>query len=212
MVGCLITVVAADFLFWGVRPGISLSLFGVILMTVILAVRPRAVLRRRSTLILTLLLVGAILASALEISFSNSCILLALFTMLAGETYFLNRPQLWARWLSQAGAIIQFPGRLFWIRSCTISLIPASASGALRIFGWLAGVILPLVLLTALFALILGAGNAILGTWVNQFFSELWKWLSSFDFSIGRVIFWVFISLPSLALIRPADTSRFLWG
>jgi hypothetical protein len=93
-----------------------------------------------------------------------------------------------------------------------INLIPPSSSGALRIIGWIVGVVLPVVLLSALFALILGAGNAILGTWVNQFFSNFWKWLASFDFSIGRVIFWVFISLLSLALIRPTETSCFWWG
>jgi hypothetical protein len=92
-----------------------------------------------------------------------------------------------------------------------MSLLPSSSTGILRIFGWFAGVVLPVVLLTALFALILGAGNAILGTWVNQFFSGFWKWLTSFDFSIGRVIFWTFVTLLSLALIRPAQTGRFWW-
>ena len=210
--GCLITVFAADFLFWGVAPGISVSLFGVILLTVILALRPSAVLLSRTTLLLTLLLVGALLSSALEISFTNICVQLALFTMLSGETFFINRSQFWARWLSQAGAIIQFPGRLFWIRNSTIALMPSSSSGVLRIFGWFAGVLLPVILLTALFALILGAGNAIFGSWVNQFFSEFWKWLASFDFSIGRLFFWVFVALLSLSLIQPAETSRIWWG
>jgi hypothetical protein len=158
------------------------------------------------------LLFGALISSALEISFTNICVLLALFTILAGETFFCDRPQFWARWLSQVGAIIQFPGRILWIRSSTMSLLPSSSTGILRIFGWFAGVVLPVVLLTALFALILGAGNAILGTWVNQFFSEFWKWLTSFDFSIGRVIFWTFVTLLSLALIRPAQTGRFWWA
>lgn len=53
-----------------------------------------AVPLNRTSLLLTLLLVGALISSALEISFTNICILLALFTMLSGETYFINRPQL----------------------------------------------------------------------------------------------------------------------
>ena len=210
--GSILAVFAADFLFWGVVPGISISLFGLIFMIVILVSRTRAAILSRKTLLLSVLLVGALTATALEISFTNICVLLAFFTILSGETFFCDRPQFWSRWLSQVGAIIQFPGRILWIRSSTMSLLPSSSTGILRIFGWFAGVVLPVVLLTALFALILGAGNAILGTWVNQFFSEFWKWLTSFDFSIGRVIFWTFVTLLSLALIRPAQTGRFWWA
>ena len=82
----------------------------------------------------------------------------------------------------------------------------------LRIGGWAVGVLLPVLLLTLLFSVILGAGNAILGTWVNQLLSKLWDWITSFDLSFGRMIFWVFIALLSLALIRPKETSQVWWG
>jgi hypothetical protein len=181
-------------------------------MIVILGTRSHDALNTGITLILSVLLVGALVSSVLEISFTNVCILVSLFTLLAGETIFLNRPKFWARWFSQAGAILQFPGRAIWAWQSTIRLLPSSSAGMMRIGGWAVGVLLPVLLLTLLFSIILGAGNAILGTWVNQLVSKLWNWITSFDLSFGRMIFWVFIALLSLALIRPTVTGQVWWG
>jgi hypothetical protein len=210
--GCLVVVFGADFLFWGAAPGISLGIFCFILMGSILATRELSVVMERTTLILSLLLTGAIAASILEISFTNISVLLGLFIMLAGETFFLNRQPCWTRWFSQIGGLLRFPGRLFWAWRSSVSLLPSSASGTIRIFGWLAGVLLPVLLLTLIFSCVLGSGNAILGSWINKILSGFWSWIVSFDFSIGRILFWILIAPLSLAFIRPSEEGKSWWG
>ena len=98
--GCILTVISADQLLWGATPGISLSLFGLILMGVILATRSHVVLHSAIISIISVLLVGALVSSALEISFTNVCILVSLFTLLAGDDGF---PKLGRSFSSLAG-------------------------------------------------------------------------------------------------------------
>lgn len=212
LTGAIFTAFVADFLLWGAIPGISLGLFGLILMAAILLARQPVLFPRRVALILSLLLLGALVATAMQISFTNICILLGMFTMLAGETFFMNRPSFWARWFSQLGAIMIFPVRLFWAARSTIRILPSSSSGAIRVVAWFVGVVFPVALLTLLFSFVLGSGNAILGTWVNRFLLEAWNWITSFDFSLGRLFFWGFMAVISLSLIRPANTGRIWWG
>jgi len=208
----IVSVLLGDWLLWGAAPGLSFSFFGGVLLILIWINRPRHLVADPIAWSVSLLFLGALTASAIELCFTNVCVVLVLLGILAGETFFSDRPTGWPRWLSMVGAMLQCPGRYLWAVEHSLRAGFSSPSSFVRVLAWMMGVALPVGILLVIFASILGTGNAVLGAWFSAWLGALWKWIVSFDFSIGRFFLWFFLGMTSLALIRPKIVGKVWWG
>ena len=199
--------VAADFLFWYQQPGLSLSLFVIILAAAILFNRRSSQFRGYTFVALSLLL-GAIIQSAIEISFSNILVLLVLLAVLMGEAFFSDLPSIWARWSEALWSYLKVLGRWAWLFSALsqrekadAGFIALSVPAAAR----LARIVLPVIFVTAIFITLLGNGNAIFGKVTSDLADHFIQWLAHFDLSIGRVWLWFVCLFFALPLVQPGN-------
>ncbi|MEA3187295.1 MAG: hypothetical protein QOD99_1125 [Chthoniobacter sp.] len=200
----LITAVA-DFLFWYELPGISLSIFVVILGGAVWG-NKRAGVRIPAAIAVTVLLVGAAAQSAIEISFSNVLVTIALLVALTGESFYAMLPTGWPRWSEALWSFAKTPAR--WLRIlATVSRSKDEARGVasltLERTARLARICLPALALTVVFGMLLGRGNAIFGRWAFDSFDAFFKWLTHFDITFGRVFFWIVIAAGALPFVEP---------
>jgi hypothetical protein len=67
-------------------------------------------------------------------------------------------------------------------------------------------VVLPAAALACVFAVLLSAGNAIVGRWIADAFSSFFSWFTSIDLFFGRLFLWLLLGTLALTLMRPRDT------
>jgi hypothetical protein len=205
--GATAVVLLGDFLFWGYDPGLSLAIFGAFLMVLMLLKGGHAALPARVLIPAGLLLVS-LTQMAVEISLTNSIVIAILFAVLIGELHFARLPAGWARWSETFVAWAGAPGRWWWLGTA-ISEAPGQSANAVRGLGerckrWLR-IALPAVLLLILFGGVFASGNRIFGDYLERFGQNFMKRLTSFDFSVSRVLLWVFLATLGLVFIRPRE-------
>lgn len=203
----LSVTVAADFLFWYETPGVSLAIFVVVLAITIFANAPKR--WSNGALLAAALLFGAAAQSAVEISFSNILVILVLLVVLMGEEFFASLPAGWPRWSEAVWSSVKTPAR--WLRLLAIlsqrrglDAAGAAVSATARVARALR-VCLPALVLTGLFALVLGSGNAIFGSWIHHAFDSLLGWLVHLDITIGRLFFWFLVAGAAMPFVQPAS-------
>jgi hypothetical protein len=207
IVSVLCVTVTADFLLWYQRPGLSLSFFIIVLAAAILSNRRSSQLRGCTFVALSLLL-GAIIQSVIEISFSNILVLLILLAVLMGEAFFSDLPSLGARWSEALWSYLKLLGRWTWFfralsqrEKADAGFIALSVPATAR----LARIVLPVIFVTAIFITLLGNGNAIFGKVASDLVNHFIQWLARFDLSIGRVWFWFVCLFFALPFVQPGD-------
>jgi len=186
-----------------VQPGLSWGLF---LASIALAVclnRPRSVWNRTSVVVLGLLLATAA-QSAVQISFTNVVVGLALTLGLVGETSYPSLRSGWERYLEAFFAAIKGLGRWGWV-AVEFTKLAWANTGIVGVLFRVVRIGLPAVVLTVIFAALFGAGNAIFGSWVSGALEALWKWLATFDLSLGHLLFYGLLATVSLVVLRPSD-------
>jgi|GEM_PF-673104 len=194
-----------DFLFWGHMPGISLALYFCGMAGAIIALRWQKWSGPKVWIAAGLML-AASYATALEISFTNVMVLIALLGVIAGECWYLELPAGWARWSEPAVSWLAAPGRWIWFVGA-VQKTPWSASDfhipsrdrfsrAVRIFA-------PAAALTVVFVVVFGYGNAIFGEILSRICNDIAVWVLAFDFSIPRFFFWAAFATLALAIARP---------
>ncbi len=194
-----------DFLLWRARPGLSLAIFTAILTVLLAAVCGRKASAARVWCAAGLLLIACV-QTAIDICFTNVAVVIALLLILLGETSFGKLPAGWARWWEAFVSLCCAPGRWFWLANALAR--PAAAGGvpgrshAAAASRWFR-ILAPAAVLTVIFAILLGQGNAILGAWFFRAWTVFTRWIASFDLSAERIVFWVFLSTFLLALFRP---------
>lgn len=200
-------VFAADFLFWNVGLGLNLGVFSLLLAVGILGHRRREQIRAGSWAALALL-IGASVQSAIEVSFTNGCVLAALLLVLAGGTHYTALMPVWRRWVAQLAAVGQFAGRYFWLSGTFLSQRPVGREGntgdavsrAVRI-------IAPALLLVVVFAILFARGNVQFQNLLSHLGSRVMDWLLLIDWSPVRLIFWLVAGGLILSFLRPRDTN-----
>ena len=197
--------VLGDCLLWNHSPGLSLAIYIVAVASAMLLRHGRASLKPRVLLPFALLLASA-WQMAVEMSFTNVAILTALLAILMGE---LCYPQLragWARWSESFVAWTGALGRWAWLGQA-ISEQPLSNRGTAGRFGEkLARIIrigLPAVFLLVVFAIVFSSGNRIFGEYLGRFGTQIREWFLTFDLSVLRIFFWLFLATLALVFIRP---------
>jgi len=210
LLGLALAVAIFDLCFWGASAmGFSLAVFALALAGIILGNR-ESTGKRRSTGLLLALLFGAALAAIFETGVTNTLVLIILIVALAGETFFGAIESSWGRWLSQVVALEFAPGRVFWLSA---RLMEAAFKGGV---GWTGGLIggcllaIPALVLALIFGSLLATGNAVFGSWTNNFFDWFWKELALY-LNFWRIAMWVFVAFLILPLLRPAQVSTWWW-
>ena len=199
-------VVAGDFLAWNVAPGLGYALFLLGLGALIVALGART---SRAWFAGALFFATAVQAS-IDLCLTNFCVTLILLAVLLGETRFGSLPAGWARWLEGLFAWMRAPGRWFWLAK--------EGSQARVRWSWFSlgqslAIIMPAMLLTGLFTVVLANGNVVLADGFWHSISHFFEWLFQFDFSPLRMLFWLLLATAALVVAQapPAPASpRFL--
>ena len=205
---CLATVALValgDFLFWKYSPGLSLAIFAAAVASMMLLRNGRGALRLRAIVPFGMLLLSAG-QTWIEMSFTNITIIAALFAILMGELYYPQLAAGWARWSESIVAWLGAPGRWVWLARA-LGEQPITRAGTTARLGdrlWRAIRIgLPALLLLALFCGVFASGNRIFADYLARYSDEFRVWLLSFDFSVARIFFWLFLATLALVFIRP---------
>jgi hypothetical protein len=198
-----------DFLFWNHPPGVSVAIFGAC-AAAILSIRSMADRPSRSSWIAAMLLALSTGATFLELSFSNVVVLLALLAVLMGERHYPELAAGWARWSESFVAWFGAPGRWPWLARtfaeselANVGLNSVTGDRAARS----AQILAPAVALAVVFGVVLSFGNAIFRQLLTHFESIVADWISSFDFSVLRILLWIAFATFGLALVRPRAAS-----
>ncbi|MHA3770672.1 DUF4153 domain-containing protein [Verrucomicrobiota bacterium sgz303538] len=204
----------ADFLFWNTTIGANLGIFACVAAGLHLASQGKRQWNR-STWIAVGFLAATAVQSAVEISLSNVIVLVALLVWLLGESWFQHLPSSWGRWIEAQFALVRAPERWNWLwrtveKSALLQTAGEQASPDKLVRGL--KIIAPAVILGFVFILVLSSGNAVLRELLRTLSGKLAQWITSFDFSIGRVLFWAVVSSLSLAWFQPARESVVSWA
>lgn len=202
----LVAVVAltamADFLLWGVQPGVSWALFVALVAAALWLVQGCG----RSPWVAWILLAGAVAESVIQIGLSNVVVELVLLVYLVSEWYGLELIGRWARWSEAVWALVKAPFRWVWL-GVELLRDPIDTAGSVtrRVYIGLS-ILLPVAVVSVIFAVMLGSGNAIYGQWMGQLPERFFDWLWT-QVSIWRLMFWGAMATLFLAMVRPADPS-----
>ncbi|MDD5349648.1 MAG: DUF4173 domain-containing protein [Chthoniobacteraceae bacterium] len=199
-------VFGGDFLLWGATPGLSWGVFVVALGGALAVNRPRGAWSRTAVVFAGLLLLSAA-QSAVEISFSNVLVSLALLAGLVGETSYPGLRSGWERNWEAFLAFAKAPGRLAWALARISELARKRSGVAQRVLQGVS-IGLPALMLGILFAGLLGEGNAIFGSWITESFQAIENWICSFDLSFWHCAFYGALAAAALAVLQPAAPGR----
>jgi len=193
-----------DFLLWGHHPGINLGLFTALLGLVVWLVNPPT---RRGSIALILLLASAV-QSVIELCFTNVVCLGVFALAVVAETYYPGLSGLWVRWSVALFAALSAPFRwvgllLAWAEMRLLSRYReggGSISGSQLILS-----VIPAALITIVFAILLGAGNAVFAEMfarIARIFPEYLR-----EISVARTLLWLFWLLVGVAFFWPLQST-----
>ena len=197
--------VLGDFLLWNHTPGLALAIYCAVVAVAMLVRRGRAALQARVLVPAALLLASAV-QTAVEMSFTNLAVITALFAILMGELCFPQLRAGWARWSESFIAWLAGMGRWAWVVGALNEQPPSKPGTQRKVgenFARLFRIGLPAVVLLTVFAVVFSSGNRIFAEYLGRFGGRFQDWFLSFDFSILRILFWIFLATLSLVFIRP---------
>ncbi|PAW78661.1 MAG: hypothetical protein B9S32_06995 [Verrucomicrobia bacterium Tous-C9LFEB] len=193
----------ADFLLWNHRPGLSWAIFVTALAATLWLVQG---CRRRPWIAWTLL-AGAVAQSVMQIGLANVIVEIVLILFLVSEWYGPELQGRWSRWTEAVWALVKAPFRWVWLLA-ELLRDPLDTAGVITQRLWHATMIFaPALVVTVVFALLLGSGNAIYGQWMGHLPERFFDWLWS-QVSFGRLLFWATMATLFLAMVRPARASK----
>lgn len=189
-----------DFLLWGQEPGISVGLFVAVLGLAVWLGSPPT---RRGSIALLLLLASAV-QSAIELCFTNVVCLGVFSLAVAAETYYPGLPGLWARWSVGLFAAMTAPFRwvgllVAWAELRLLSRY-REGGGAISVSQIILSVI-PAALIAVVFAILLGAGNAVFA----EMFARIGRILPAYlrEISLVRTLLWPLWLIIGVAFFWP---------
>jgi hypothetical protein len=205
----VVAVAAADLFFFDKEPGISVSIFGILLVSLLALNGDARRLTRKLGLTLIILFGFALFQSLIEFGFSNLVILISLALAITGEAFFAELAPAWQRWRQAMMAVLKAPTRWIWLFNQEPKCRNENSLPVLSSFKWGIRVLLPSMLICLPFLIFLANGNAIFANGVERACNSLSQILENFDFpSFGRMWFWLCSATLALALFAPSRTYR----
>lgn len=212
LVSVLLATFAADWLLFAVRPpALGLAFFALICAGLILWNR-RGWRTDRGLLWAAPVFFLSVAQAAIDASWINLAVLFLLLTFLAGTRFSLPWSQRWPGWLEALLAWHKAPAQ--WTRTNAI-LVAArkeqnedSSPARMRRLGT---IVLPGLVLLVVFALFLGAGNALAGSYLRQVWEGMAEYLGTLTrLSPYRIFFWILMATVALALCYPGRCGAFI--
>ena len=202
-VGCAAALfIAGDYLFWKTDPGVSIGVFA-LLIAVALFVRHRPPVGRNAV-IASALLTACAGQTFIELSFTNFICIVSLIVVLFGESAFHALRHAALRWAEAIWALCRPITSWAWVPAL-IRRIPAERRVLRDTLETLLRVVLPAAVLGCVFAMLLSAGNAVVGRWIADAFGAFFSWFTSIDLFFGRLILWLLLGTLALTLMRPRE-------
>jgi hypothetical protein len=196
-IAAALLIISGDFLFWSHDPGVSVGIFATLAVAA-LSVAHVGRANRRIAIIGGLLLPSAI-QTGIELSLSNVIVLGALGTVALGETAFAPLHVASSRWAESAWALLRPIAGWKWLPAI-LRRSPLAGARLGRASETIVRVILPTAAVTLVFAVLLGAGNAVLGRWILTAIHSVFGWLADPELIFARTLLWV-----ALATFRAHD-------
>lgn len=193
-----------DFLFWKQLPGISVAIFALSIAAILYSL-PSAGQRTRASGVATALLIASCGATALELSFTNFAVIVALLAVLMGERHYPDIRVAGARWseslLAWACAATGWRWLAREFRESELANIgwnTMTTDRAARVIQITA----PAISLGIIFGIVLCMGNALFSQLVARFSAAFMEWVASIDYSPWRMILWALFASFAIALVR----------
>ncbi len=157
-----------------------------------------------------LLLVASAWQTAVEISFTNIVVEIALLAVLLAEFRFYELPAGWARWSESIVAWSAALGRWMWLVQA-LNERPREVTSGRPVgerIGRLLRMALPAIILLVVFISIFAAGNRIFHDFFNRGANHFYDWFAGFNFDLGRSILWFLFATLGLVFLRPPEGAR----
>ena len=209
-IAAALLIISGDFLFWSHDPGVSLGIFATLAVAALIVAHSGGVNAR--TLMIVALLVPSAIQTGIELSLSNLIVLGALGTIAFGETAFASLHAAWSRWAESAWALARPIAGWKWMPSI-LRRSPLAGAQLGTASEAIVRVILPTAAVTLVFAVLLGAGNAVLGRWIFTAFNSVVGWFADPELIFARTLLWIGLATFALTILRPRETpaGKRLW-
>ncbi|HSH39767.1 MAG TPA: DUF4173 domain-containing protein, partial [Chthoniobacterales bacterium] len=110
----------------------------------------------------------------------------------------------WCRWAEAAWALLRPIAGWKWLPPI-MRRSPLGGAQLGRASETIARVILPTAAVTLVFAVLLGAGNAILGRWIFTAVNSVVGWFADPELIFARTLLWVALATFALTILRPRE-------
>jgi len=199
-----------DICLWRSDPRFSIGIFALGLMGLILLNRP-GMRWTATTAILAALTCGAAVEAAIDLCFSNVLVMLALVLAVSGETYYDSLRSGWSRWSEAIWTMAKTPGR--WCALLLNMGVRLREDGTpdakgLKRAARAVWIVLPGLAATFVFALIFANGNVLFAHLTSNWFTSIYNWITHFDLSPWRIVFWGFVIVMTLPLLWPSPSPK----
>lgn len=206
-------VVAADVLLYRHGIGLSFSLFSLLAFGLVCwngAARGNG----RSTAVIALLLLAALVQGAIRNSFSNGLAIASLLSFamlqprLAEARAWLGAPFFAA--LSWLASPLRVP---LFFRGVARAAAPFQRAGLGGGLFRLARVVFPAALAAVPFAILIGHGNAVAGRRFADWFAAINRWCRHLSLpDLGRMLFWAVTGMFAITLLEPCAPPKLVHG
>ncbi len=208
LLGITGSVVLAELLVIGHRPGMGLGLYGLCLLVVLAASRKRFELSKWHWATAGILGLSALQAARFT-SLSNVVVMWSLLLILSGESVHRSLSIPWVRWFEGLLSIFRPLGSLLAFQKLQSGDLLYEHGYRARLKHVLLVIVPPLAFLLV-FGMLLSGGNAILGKWSISLMEMIDLYLSYIELpSFERLVIWGFFGGIAFILVCPAVASRY---
>jgi len=197
---------AANLLLWQTGPGIGWGIYALFGVSLIFVNRRKIVWDRTLVFLLAMLVLTA-MQTARFVSMANFIALHVLVFGLMGHSVYHRLQPAWTRWMQGLVATFNIAGS---VQTFTVlgesreTITSAEARVEKKCFTLLIRILMPAVFIVPVFAVLLIAGNLMLGRLVEEVLRSLHQWLPKLDVQmVGRILFTMVVLYTGCFLFRP---------
>jgi len=202
-VSIVVLVLIANLLLWHAGPGVNWGLYAIAITSITLLNR-KAIVWDRTLVVLLMLLVLSCLQTARFLSMASFLVLNTLLFAIFGHTTFTRIQPPWTRMLQAIFAPLNWVGVLQTIEQSKQNRgEEAEDDLTTRRFASALRIVIPAVLIVPVFVVLLSAGNAVMGSLIENWIETVFGWLNLKWFSPEWIVFSGAVAFTGLIYLRP---------